>query len=53
MIASDVIADDAALIFSRSEQNIDRRQIAHRGLSIDVEFAQGIDFVAKEFQARR
>ena len=53
MIARDIIADHTALIFSRSEQNIDRGQIAHRGLSIDIEFAQRIDFIAKKFQAHR
>src|SRR6266850_93728 len=53
MIARDIIADHTALIFSRSEQNIDRGQIAHRGLSIDIEFAQRIDFVAKKFQSHR
>src|SRR4029453_2205549 len=53
MIACDIIADDNALIFSRSEQNIDRGQIAQRGLSIDIEFAQRIDFIAKKFQSHR
>src|SRR6185369_5641288 len=53
MIARDVIADDAALVFRGSQQNIDRLQIAHRGLRIDVKFAQRVDFVAKKFQAHR
>src|SRR4029453_2388958 len=53
MIARHIIADDTTLIFSLSEQNIDRGQIAYRGLSIKIEFAQRIDFVAKKFQSHR
>ena len=35
------------------EQNIDRAQIAHGSLRIDIELAQRFDLVAEKFQAER
>jgi hypothetical protein len=35
------------------QQNIDRAQIAHRSLRIDIELAQRFDLVAEKFQAKR
>ena len=46
MIRSNVIADEAALIVWRAQQNIGGSQVAHRSLGIDVELAERIDFVA-------
>src|SRR5215831_862186 len=53
MIRSDVIANMAALIIRRSKQKIERSQVAHGCLSVDVELAQRIDFIAEEFQTER
>ena len=53
MIFLKVIADLSALVFSRAEENIDRGQIAHGGLGIDVELAHRLNVVAKELDADR
>src|SRR5438552_18892465 len=36
-----------------AEKDFDRAQVVHRGLSIDIELAQGFDFIAKEFDPHR
>jgi hypothetical protein len=35
------------------QQNVDRAQIAHGSLRIDIELAQRFDLIAEEFQAER
>ena len=53
VIFRDVVAHGSALVFGRAEQDIDRLEIAHRGLRIDVELAERFDFVAEKFHAHR
>ena len=49
---ADVIANGPALIrCSLVQQNVDRAQIAHGGLRVDIELAQRFDLVAEKFQA--
>ena len=53
MIGSDVIADSGGLILRGLEQDLDVLQVAHGGLGVDVEFAEGLDVVAEVFDSNR
>ena len=53
MILCDVIAHRSALVFRGAEEEIDRLQLPHRSLRIEIELAQRFDFVAEKFRAHR
>ena len=53
VILRDVIAHRSALILRRAEQQIDRLQLPHGSLRIEIELAQRFDFVAEKFRAHR
>ena len=51
---ANVVANVVALVRrSLMQQNIDRAQIAHGSLRVDIELAQRFDLVAEKFQSKR
>jgi hypothetical protein len=51
---ADVITDGAVLVrHSLIQQNVDRAQIAHGCLPVDVKLAQRFDLIAEKFQSKR
>src|SRR5437762_4420449 len=53
VVVIDVITNRRILIFPTAEQNVDAVQIADRSLHVDIELAQGFDFVAAKFDSHR
>src|SRR5205085_11294240 len=53
VVFGDVIANEAALVIGRAEEDVDLAQVADGSLSINIELAQRFDVVAEELHSNR